>query len=193
MGNTSAQIIKYTPFMPMTAYVEHNSYSFEGNTEFSSIIYNDNQVSETGKMVTDCRNLYGFRCTGRNGTSGACGAPAHIPRGECTTWTPDCIVYTFITQSCTTYDDGTGDETGGFSPGGGSSYNTGGGNNPVYSDPVCTNCFEGTPDDIDTDACNELKKMSKNESVSDALKDAKTFATTSDVERGSLQLKKMLH
>lgn len=28
IGNTTAHIIKYTPFMPMTSYTEHNSYSF---------------------------------------------------------------------------------------------------------------------------------------------------------------------
>ena len=138
IGNTTAHIIKYTPFMPMTAFAEHNSYGFEGETEFTSIIYDDTQANTTGKIVTDCRKLYGFRCTGANGTSGSCGAPEHIPMGQCTTWTPDCIKYTFITQTCTTYDDGQpGDGTGGGGTGGGTGTGGGGSTDPVYSDPVC--------------------------------------------------------
>ena len=67
IGNTTAHIIKYTPFMPMTAFAEHNSYSFEGETEFTSIIYDDTQVNTSGKMVTVCRNLYRTMCNGRIG------------------------------------------------------------------------------------------------------------------------------
>lgn len=165
VGNTSAQIIKYTPFTPMTSFAEHNSYSFEGNTEFSSIIYDDTQIAETGKMVTDCRNLYGFMCNGSfsvsNGVS--CNAKSHVPTGMCTEYTAECIKYVFITESCTTYDDGTGDETGGFSPGGGSSYNTGGNNNPVYSDPVCGgNCITEAGN---IDPCDKLNNLFLNKQL----------------------------
>ena len=159
IGNTTANIIKYTPFTPMTSFTEHNSYSFEGDTEVTSIIYDDNQISENGKMVTDCRNLYGFRCTGSYSTANgsSCNAPSHIPTGLCTYYTEECIKYIFVTQSCTSYDDGMGDTTGGFNPGGGSSYGTGGGGTvPIFSDPVCgSNCIEPYEDS----PCVRLNKL----------------------------------
>ena len=154
VGNTSAQIIKYTPFMPMTSFAEHNSYSFEGNTEFSSIIYDDTPVNLTGKVITVCRSLWGTRCTAN--TYGYCVAPSHIPFSVCLT--QNCLAQQFINETCTTYDDGEPEETpvGG---GGGSSYNTGGGNNPVYSDPVCGgNCITEAGN---IDHCETLTNMAK--------------------------------
>ena len=183
IGNTTANIVKYTPSEPMTSFAEHNSYTFEGETEITSIIYNDNQISETGKIVTSCRDMYGFRCTGRSGTSGSCGASPHIPTGACTFWTPSCIAYTFITKSCTSYDDGTGDDGGGFNPGGTSSYGTGGGNNgPIYSDPVCgNNCIDEeiiTPQDL----CNDLASKDANPDFINYMADLKTRAASQGFE-----------
>ena len=167
VGNTSAQIIKYTPFMPMTSFAEHNSYSFEGNTEFSSIIYDDTPVNATGKVITVCRSLWGTRCTANS--YGYCVAPSHIPFSVCLT--QNCLAQQFINETCTTYDDGEPEETpvGG---GGGSSYNTGGGNNPVYSDPVCgRNCIAEAGD---TEPCDKIKNGTNSTAYKTKFKDLNT-------------------
>ncbi len=160
LGNTSAQIIKYTPYEPMTTFVEHNSYIFEGNIEFSSIIYDDTPVILTGKAITVCRRLWGTRCTAND--RGACVAPSHVPFSICLT--QNCLNQQFISEICTTYDDGESEENDGGGTGiGVSSNNTGGGggnNNPIYSDPVCgDNCIT---DAENSTPCEDLKSKTSN-------------------------------
>jgi hypothetical protein len=154
IGNTTAHIIKYTPYEPMTSFTEHNSYSFEGSAEFTSIIYDDASISSTGKIITVCRSLWGTRCNAN--IDGYCVAPSHIPFSICNK--QNCLTQQFINETCNTYDDGEPEET----PigGGGSSYGTGGGGtDPIFSDPVCgSNCIEPYEDTIE-DPCIELKKL----------------------------------
>lgn len=161
IGNTTAHIIKYTPFIPMTAFAEHNSYSFEGETEFTSIIYDDTQVNTSGRMVTVCRNLYRTMCNGRiGGLGGDCTASTHVYNTICSDTTPNCIFQQFLTETCTTYDDGESEGgTGGGGTGGGTGTGGGGGTDPVYSDPVPDNNYIAAVDAPFTTPCEQLKTL----------------------------------
>ncbi|MCW1147199.1 hypothetical protein [Flavobacterium lacisediminis] len=89
IGNTTAHIIKYTPFMPMMQFAEHNSYSFVGDSEVTSIVYDDNTININGRVITVCRNLYRTMCNGKS--DGSCTGSPHIVNGACLNYSPNCI------------------------------------------------------------------------------------------------------
>ena len=123
-NQTSAYILKYTPFNPASIYFlnQHDSFHFEGNTSVVPIVYNSNQSnSSTNKMIYECMSITSYYC--------CYGGTEHPAGANCAN------TYPKTTTVCYSYDDGTSTTGGGG--GGGTGGGTGGSTSTstVYQDP----------------------------------------------------------
>lgn len=112
-NQTSAYILKYTPFNPASIYFlnQHDSFHFEGNTSVVPIVYNSNQSnSSTNKMIYECMSITSYYC--------CYGGTEHPAGANCAN------TYPKTTTVCYSYDDGTSTTGGGG--GGGTGGGTGG-------------------------------------------------------------------